>query len=178
MARPLAPMARSTSADSQDARQLPPRASLECVAAEYRFLSAMPPRPADLAPYLPAGDPSQPRRVRGPLNQYPHLRRLALDWLDQYEEAALDEADVFVTSHKEDIDAEQAGHDLSVYLCNWVVMNSTAAQWFLDHRRGICYVELPGRQSLLDPYRHVVACLTDRIPVAHRFAQQARNLGA
>jgi hypothetical protein len=145
---------------------------------EYRFLSAMPPRAAGITPYLSAGDPSQPRTVRGPLDQYAYLRRLALDWLDRYDKAALDEADVFVTSHEEGIDAEQAGHDLSVYLCNWVVMNSAAAQWFLDPRGGTCYVELPGRQSLLDPYRHVVACLSDRTPVAHRFAQQARNLGA
>jgi hypothetical protein len=155
-------------------------ASVECVTAEiqYRFLSARPPRSASTVPYLSAGDPSLPRRTREPLDQYPCLRQLAFDWLDRYNEAALDDADAFVTSHEEGVDTEQAAHDLSVYLCNWVVMNSPAAQWFLDPRAGICYVELPGRQSLLDPYHHIGKCLSDRLPVARRFVEQAHHLGA
>ncbi|WP_343989965.1 hypothetical protein [Terrabacter terrae] len=101
-----------------------------------------------------------------------------MTWLHRYDEADLDDADAFVTAHEDGIDPEQAGHDLSVYLCNWIVMNSRLAQWFLDPRARICYVELTGRESLLDPYRHVVTCLIDRVPVAHRFVEQARNLGA
>jgi hypothetical protein len=154
--------------------------SIEHMAAQngYRFLSARPAQPPDVVPYLPAGDPSLPRRTREPLDQYPYLRGLGLSWLDRYDETDLDAVDALVTAHEDDIDSVHAGHDLSVYLCNWVVMNSRVAQWFLDPRARICYVELPGRESLLDPYRHVVTCLTDRVPVAHRFTEQARNLGA
>lgn len=144
----------------------------------YRFLSGMPPRPGGAkGPYLPAGDPSLPRTTREPLEQYPYLRGLALDWLDRYDDAALDEVDAFLTSHADDVDAEQAGHDLAVYLCDWVVANSNTAQWFLDPRRGMCYVELRSG-DLLDPYRWVVQCVASREPAARRFVEQAWKVGA
>jgi hypothetical protein len=145
----------------------------------YRFLSGMPPQPPGgvTATYLPADDPAQPRTSREPLAQYPYLRGLALDWLDRYDDAVLDEVDTFLTSHAGDVDAEQAGHDLAVYLCDWVVANSDTAEWFLDPQRGMCYVELRSG-DLLDPYRHVVQCVAGRQPVARRFVEQAWKVGA
>lgn len=144
----------------------------------YRFVSGISSQPnGSTSTYLPAGDPSLPRTTRGPLEQYPYLRGLALDWLDCYDDAALDEVDAFLTSHTGDVDAEQAGHDVAVYLCDWVVANSDTAKWFLDPRRGLCYVELR-TGDLLDPYRHVVQCVAGRQPVARRFVEQARKVGA
>jgi hypothetical protein len=145
----------------------------------YRFMSGMPPQApgGDTATYLPADDPAQPRTTREPLEQYPYLRGLALEWLDRYDDAGLDKVDAFLASHVEDIDAEQAGHDLAVYLCDWVVANSDTAEWFLDPQRGMCYVELRSG-DLLDPYRHVVQCVAGRRPVARRFVEQAWKLAA
>ena len=141
---------------------------------EYRFLSATPHVSATAA-YVPVGDFSLPRKTRIPLGQYPYLRGLGLDWIDRYDEAVVDEADAFVTGHLDGIDAERAGHDLSVYLCDWVVANDDAAQWVL-WPKGTCYVELGG--DLLDPYPHVVTCIADRQPVARRFVDKARELSA
>lgn len=92
-------------------------------------------------------------------------------------DAALDELDAFLTSHTDDVDAEQARHDLAVYLCDSVVANSDTANRFLDAHRGLCCVELR-TGDLLGPYRHVVQCVTGRRPVARRFVDQARKLGA
>lgn len=144
----------------------------------YRFLSGMPPQPGmSTATYLPADHPSQPRTTREPLDQYPYLRELALNWLDRYDDAALDEVDAFLTSHPDDVDAEQAGHDLAVYLCDWVVANSDTARWHLDPGRGMCYVEVP-TGDWLDPYRWLVQCVAGRQPAARRFVEKARELGA
>jgi hypothetical protein len=142
---------------------------------EYRFLSASPRRPSATATYVPVGDPSLLRRTRTLLDQYPYIRGLALDWLDRYDAAAVDAADAFITGHRDGIDAERAGHDLSVYLCDWVVANDDAAQWVL-WPAGTCYVELGG--DWLDPYPHVVRCIADRQPTARRFIDKARELGA
>jgi hypothetical protein len=144
---------------------------------QYRLLSAAAPPDGVEVAYEPAEEPPLTRRTREPLGQYPYLRGLALDWLDRYDEAALDAADAFLTFHPDDVDAEPAGHDLAVYLCDWVVVHSATAQWFLDARPGICYVELPNG-PLLDPYHHVVKCVADRQPIARRFVEQARSLGA
>jgi hypothetical protein len=144
----------------------------------YRFLSGMPPQPnGDTTPYLPAGHPSLPRTTREPLDQYPYLRGLALDWLDRYDDSALDEVDAFLTSHPDDVDAEQAGHDLAVYLCDWVVANSDTARWHLNPGRGMCFVELRNG-NWLDPYRWVVLCVAGRQPATRRFVEKAREFGA
>lgn len=142
-------------------------------------MSGMPPQSLDgvAVSYLPADDPAQPRTSREPLDQYPYLRGFALDWLDRYDDAALDEVDAFLTSHNGDVDAEQAGHDLAVYLCDWVVANSETAEWFLDPQRGMCYVELRSG-DLLDPYRALVQCVAAREPLARRFVEHARKVGA
>lgn len=143
---------------------------------EYRFLSATPGRLNATATYVPVGHPSLPRTSRDPLDQYPYLRGLMLDWLGRYDESAIDEADTFVTGHGDGIDADRAGHDLSGYLCNWVVAHDDAAHWVL-WPTGTCYVELSSG-DWLDPYRHVVTCIADRQPVARRFIDKARELGA
>jgi hypothetical protein len=96
-------------------------------------------------------------------------------WVDRYDESALHDADAFVTAHLDDVDAERAGHDLAVYLCNWIVVNSEAAQWVLDPA-GTCHVELG--DNTLDPYRSAVTCVAERQPIASRFVEQARTLGA
>jgi hypothetical protein len=140
----------------------------------YRFLSASPSSGSSGMEYVPVVDRPPGQRIsREPLDQYPYLRGLSLDWLDRYDESALDEVDEFLRSHREGIDRESAGHDLSVYLCNWVVVNVEAAYWVLD-QFGTCYVELGDVQ--LDPYRHVVQCIADRRPVARRFVLQAWKL--
>lgn len=145
----------------------------------YRLLSAaeLPRRAA--VPYLPPDDPSQPRRTRDVLDQYPYLRARVQVWVNRYDESALDDADAFVTAHLDGLDAEKAGHDLAVWLCNWVVVNDVGTRWFLDPREGICFVELDNNsEATLDPYRHVVECLTRREPVARRFVEKARELNA
>ena len=48
---------------------------------------------------------------------------------------------------------ERAGHDLAVYLCDWVVANTDVAQWLLTPQ-STCTVVLPSGNEL-DPYRHV-----------------------
>ena len=110
------------------------------------------------------------------LDQYPYLGPLSPGWLHRYDESALDEVDQFLTAGDGRSDAEQPGHDIAVYLCNWVVANSSTAHWVLDRPVGRCFVELGGNQ--LDPYRYVVQCVTERQPVARRFVEQARTLGA
>lgn len=143
---------------------------------EYRFLSAAMPRPSAKVQYVSADDAaSMRRRSAGILDQYPYLRELSLDWLDRYDERALDAVELFLTSAARDIDAERAGHDIAVYRCNWVVVNSATAYWVLDPA-GTCFVQLG--DQLLDPYRFVVQCVTDRQPGARRFVEQARKLGA
>src|SRR5690606_11603415 len=98
----------------------------------YRFLSASPSSGASGMEYVPVVErPPGPRISREPLEQYPYLRELSLDWLDRYDESAVDEVDEFLRSHWEGIDRESAGHDLSVYLFNWVVVNVDAAYWVL-----------------------------------------------
>lgn len=111
------------------------------------------------------------------LEQYSYLRGLTLEWLDRYDDAALDEVDAFLTSRTDGVDAEQAGHDLAVYLCDWVVANSETAQWLLDHRQHMCYVELRSG-NLLDPYRWLVQCVAGHQPAARRFVEEAWRLGA
>ena len=146
----------------------------------YRLLSGRQ-RESNRAPvtYLPADDPMQARRTRDVLDQYPYLRARVQVWVDRYDESALDDADAFVTAHVDDLDAEKAGHDLAVWLCNWVVVNDAGTRWFLDPRAGICFVELDNNSAAqLDPYRHVVECLTRRQPVARRFVEKARELNA
>ena len=95
----------------------------------YRLLSGRQrqPNPAPVT-YLPADDPSQARRTRDVLDQYPYLRAREQIWVDRYDESALDDADAFVTAREDDLDAEKAGHDLAVWLCNWVVVNDAGTR--------------------------------------------------
>ena len=147
------------------------------VQTEHRFLSAVPIGPGTSAStYMPAEEVVEPLTSREVLRQYPYLRGLGIGWLDRYDEAALEEADAFVISPVDGIDAERAGHDLAVYLCDWVVANTDVARWLL-RPEGACTVVLPSGNEL-DPYRHVVQCLTDRQPVARRFAEKAKELAS
>lgn len=142
----------------------------------YRFLSATLPRSGAVAAQYGRVDDdaaTSPRVSREPLEEYPYLRSLSLGWLDRHDEPALDGVDDFLRSHGDEVDAERAGHDLSVYLCNWVVVNVDAAYWVLDPA-GTCYVQLGA--GWLDPYRFAVQCITDRQPVARRFVLRAWRL--
>lgn len=139
----------------------------------YRFLSAAMPGPDVTAHYSRTTE--GPRPSVEALDQYPYLGRLSPDWLRRYDESALDEVDRFLTSGDGRSDAEQAGHDIAVYLCNWVVANSATAHWVLDEPVGTCFVQL-GPQRL-DPYLYVVQCVHQGQPVARRFVEQVRSLG-
>jgi hypothetical protein len=147
----------------------------------YRLLSSAPvsDRPSPPVPYLSADEAVDlmPRIIEGIFGHYPYLSARGLDWLSRHDEAALHEAEAFVTGHADDVDPQLAGHDLAVYLCDWVVANSDVARWRFDPQERTCTVLLPNG-DMLDPYRTVVTCLRDRQPVAHRFVEKARELGA
>lgn len=145
--------------------------------AGFRLLSAAPASRQTSAVYVNPAEASAnaPWRSRESLDQYTHLRSLRPGWLDRHDEDALSEVDRFLTYGAAGLPADEVGHDIAIYLCNWVVLNSSGAEWVLDPA-GTCFVEVG--EHRLDPYRHIVQCVRLRQPVAHRFVQQARALGA
>lgn len=132
------------------------------------------PRSRPFAVYS-SDDPEPCIEIREPLHLYPTLadRQDCHDWLGSHDDQALSALDAFITTHNDDIDLVPASHDISVFLCDWVVTNVPGATWIL-HPDGFSYVDLHGHQ--VDPFKTVLQSLTAKQPIAVRFARHCQTL--
>jgi hypothetical protein len=141
--------------------------------AFHWLISALPPEtPNPPADYYEASEYEE-HPVFGPLLQYPYLKGLGADWLMQHDERGIARVEEFLTMHANQVAAEPAAHDLSVWLLDQVVLTMPNARWVF-HPRNTCAVEVG--PVLLDPYRTVLERLRKRRPFAHELLDFAKTL--
>lgn len=135
----------------------------------YRFMSSVPEGQVAVPLELPYGVHTIRKLAPGTLLlQYPYLAE-QLNWLRSFDADALAVAEGFVTEGlakpSSGLDSEAAAHDLSVWICNFVVFYNRGTHWVLNNQDGTFWVDYQAGQVLLDPYRHVLERIRECKPV-------------